>query len=179
VETRIALLRGINVGAATKVPMERLRAMCGALGWEDVRTYIASGNVLFRADGESQVLEGALEAALERTFGRAFPVLVRSGEEWREYASGSPFPDAEEREPNRLMIGLSKRSLAGDAVEKLREKAVAAERIVADRGALWIHFPDGAGTSKLSPSLLDRAAGSPLTMRNWGTVVKLGEMVGA
>lgn len=177
-ETRIALLRGINVGAATKVPMERLRALCGELGWRDVRTYIASGNVLFRGQGEAEALEGALEAALEREFGRAFPVLVRSAEEWRSYASGSPFPEAEEREPNRLMIGLSKRALAGDAVERLRERAVAGERIVADRGALWIHFPDGAGTSKLSPALLDRAAGSPLTLRNWRTVVKLGEMVG-
>jgi len=174
--TFIALLRGINVGGHNKVPMAELRALCGELDWEDVESYIQSGNLLFRAGGRAASLEGGLERAIEQRFGLSVSVLVRAGADWPGYVAGNPFPKASEKEPNLVMLALSKVPPRKDAVERLRERAADGERIERVDDALWIHYAGGSGRSKLSPSVLDRLAGSPVTTRNWRTVLKLDEM---
>ena len=172
----VALLRGINVGGHNALPMAELRSTCAGLGWRDVRTYIQSGNVVFRADAGAARLEHDLEQALERRFGLRVPVLVRAAAAWPDYVRGNPFPEESREEGNRVMLALSRAPLLPDAVDRLRERAADGERIERVGDALWIHFPAGSGRSKLSPGLLDRLAGSPVTTRNWRTVVKLHEM---
>src|SRR5262245_58118250 len=91
----VVLLRGVNVGGNKLVPMQRLRALAEKLGCTGVATYIQSGNVVLKSALAEPRLESALEAALESAFGFAVPVIVRSLAEWKRYAAGSPFPDAE------------------------------------------------------------------------------------
>ena len=172
----IALLRGINVGGHNKVPMLELRTLCGDLGWEDVESYIQSGNLVFRAAGRATDLEGVLERAIERRFDLSVPVLVRPAADWPGYVGDNPFPRASKEEPNLVMLALSKKPPRKDAVDRLRERAADGERIQQVGDALWIHYAGGSGRSKLSPSVLDRLAGSPVTTRNWRTVLKLDEM---
>ena len=172
----VALLRAVNVGGG-KLPMAELREICAELGWEKVATYIQSGNLVFEAPGMPAALEAALEKAVAKRFGFERPVIVRSAAEWSVYAAGSPFPDAERDEPNRLMLGLSKRAPNVDAPKVLEAKAAAGEQVKLIGDALWVRYPDGVGTTKLTPSLLDKAAGSPVTQRNWRTVLKLQEML--
>lgn len=174
----VALLRGINVGGNNKLPMAELRALCAELGWEKVETYIQSGNVVFEAKGGVAALETALEKEIERHFGLSISVIVRSAKDWPAHLSGNPFPKAAEDEPNRLMLGLPKLVPNEDAAELLQERARDGEQVRLAGDALWIHFPGGAGTSKLSPVLIDRLVGSPVTMRNWRTLLKLREMLG-
>ena len=169
----IALLRGINVGGRTTIKMAELRDACTGLGWDRVQTYIASGNVIFEAEGGIAALEEQLETALLARFGIIVPVIVRAGADWPGYAAGNPFPDAAEAEPNRLMMMLSKTPPRADALDELRERARDGERIAQAGQAIWIHYPAGAGTSRLSPTIIDRLIGSPATARNWRTVVKL------
>ena len=176
--TFIALLRGINVGGHNKVPMAELRPLCAELGWKDVQTYIQSGNLVFTAGGAAAALEAKLEGAIERRFGFKISVLVRAAEDWPAYVKGNPFPEASEKEPNAVMLGLSKSPPKADAERSLNERATHGERIVQVGEALWIHFGDGVVGSRLSPGLLDRLVGSPVTTRNWRTVLKLGEMAG-
>jgi uncharacterized protein (DUF1697 family) len=172
----VALLRAVNVGGR-KLPMAELRALCGEeLGWEAVQTYIQSGNVLFRAKGEPEALEAQLETAISERFGLDVPVIVRTSAQWAGYAAANPFPEAARDEPNRLQLLVSKQPPRADAAAKLIERAQAGERVEAAGGALWFYFPDGVGTSKLTPALIDKACGSPSTGRNWRTVVKLKEM---
>ncbi|HYI40717.1 MAG TPA: DUF1697 domain-containing protein [Allosphingosinicella sp.] len=171
----IALLRAVNVGGR-KLAMAELRALCGELGWKDVETYIQSGNVVFAAPGKAVEIEGKLEAAIKERFGMDVPVMVRTAAIWSEYASANPFPDAARDEPNRLQLLVSKRPPDEGAADKLMERAQAGEAVKAAGGALWFHFPEGVGTSKLTPALIDKAAGSPSTSRNWRTVLKLQEM---
>lgn len=159
--------------------MAELRALCAELGWTDVQTYIQSGNVLFEASDKAPAHEAALETAIEKRFSLAISVMVRTGKDWRGYLNSNPFPEAAEKEPNRLMLGLTKEAPKKDAAEMLQAKAQDGEQVRLVGGALWIHFGDGSGTSKLSPALLDRLAGSPVTMRNWRTVLKLQEMLEA
>jgi uncharacterized protein (DUF1697 family) len=172
----IALLRAVNVGGR-KLPMAELRALCGGeLGWEDVETYIQSGNLLFRADGKPETLEARLEEAIKARFGLDVPVIVRTASQWAALASANPFPGVARDEPNRIQLLVSKRPVQADAAETLRERAQAGERAEIASGALWLHYPAGVGTSKLTPALIDKACGSPSTGRNWRTVVKLREM---
>jgi len=173
----IALLRGINVGSTRKVPMADLRALCGELGFAQVESYIQSGNLVFTASGKAAAVEDALENALEKRFGFAVAVLVRTPAQWAEYIQGNPLLEASEKEPNRVMLALSKAPPKKDAVEKLRERATT-ERFEAAGDALWVHYAEGAGSSKLSPALWDRLVGSPVTARNWRTVQKLAELAG-
>lgn len=172
----IALLRGINVGGHNKLPMAELRALCTELGWVDTRTYIQSGNLVFTAPGTAAGLETVLEHAIEDRFGLKLPLIVRSASVWPAYIEQNPFPDASEETPNRVMLALSKQPPATNAESRLRERASEGERIARTGDAFWVHYSDGAGRSKLTPGLLDRIAGSPVTTRNWRTVVKLGEM---
>lgn len=175
----VALLRGINVSGRNRVPMADLRPLCETLGWSAVRTYIQSGNVVFEAKGEGASLEAALETAIQTRFGLAIPVIVRSAKQWPAYVSGNPFPQAAEAEPNRLMLCLSKVKPAGDCADMLQARAKDGEQVRLVGDAIYIHFPDGAGSSKLSPSLIDRLVGSPVTARNWRTMLTLQEMLAA
>ena len=172
----VALLRAVNVGGR-KLPMAELRDLCAEIGWDEVATYIQSGNVVFSASESAATLEQALEQAIAARFAMEVPVIVRSAAEWRGYAPANPFPEAAEKEPNRLMLLLSKKPPAGGAEEAIRAKAAAGEQVRLAGEALWIHYPGGSGTSKLTPSLIDRAIGSPATSRNYRTVLKLGEML--
>lgn len=171
----IALLRAVNVGGR-KLPMAELRALCGELGWQDARTYIQSGNLVFSAPGKAEALEARLEEAIKDRFGLDVPVIVRTAAQWDAYAAANPFPKVAREEPNRLQLLVSKRPPDAGAAPKLMERARPGEAVEAAGGALWFHFPDGVGTSKLTPTLIDKAAGSPSTGRNWRTVLKLKEM---
>jgi uncharacterized protein (DUF1697 family) len=174
----IALLRAVNVGGR-KLPMAELRALCGELGWKDVETYIQSGNLVFTAPGRPEALEATLEKAIEERFGLDVPVIVRTARQWGACAAANPFAAVARDEPNRLQLLVSKRPPHADASEKLMERAQAGEVVKAAGGALWFHFPEGVGRSKLTPALIDKACGSPSTGRNWRTVVKLKEMAEA
>ena len=174
----VALLRAVNVGGR-KLPMAELRALCGKLGWEDIATYIQSGNVVFTAEGKTEAIETALEEAVAKDYGFEAPVIVRTAAQWAHYPPGNPFPKAARDEPNRLMLLLSKAPPAKGAEDGIQARATAGERVKRAGDALWIHFPQGAGTSKLTPSLIDRAIGSPATSRNYRTVTTLMEMLDA
>ena len=173
----IALLRGINVSGHNKIPMAELRQLCAELGWEDVQTYIQSGNLVFRSSSSPTKLEGELETAIQERFGFSIPVIVRSAEDWASYIEHNPFPKAALDEPNWVLLTLSKQPQKEGVKEGLLERADKGERVAQVGDALYIHYPDGVGRSKLTPALLDRLVGSPVTARNWRTVLKILELV--
>jgi uncharacterized protein (DUF1697 family) len=173
----VPLLRAVNVGGR-KLPMAELRTLCTEIGWADAATYIASGNVVFTASGTRETHEAQLEEAVLERFAMDVPTIVRSAEDWRTYAPACPFFDAARDAPNRLLIYLSKRPPVPGADAAIQAKAGDGERVALAGDALWIHFPEGSGRSKLTPSLIDRLLGSPSTSRNHNTLVKLGEMLG-
>ena len=175
---RLALLRAVNVGGR-KLPMAELRELCGRLGWTNVATYIQSGNIVFEATGGDAALEKALEQAIESEFGLDVPVIVRTRAQWAKLAAANPFARAAREAPNRLQLLVSKRPPAADAADRLAARAQAGEQVAAAGGGVWIHFPEGVARSKLTPSAIDKAIGSPATGRNFRTVIKLKEMLEA
>lgn len=176
VEKTIVLLRGINVGGHRKLAMAELRKAATSAGICDIQTYIQSGNLLFAAASAADA-ETRIEALVKAEFDMSIEAIARTSHQWSAYASGSPFPDAEKDRANLLHLGISKQRPAGDAAEKLRERATHGEQIIVIGDAIWIDFVNGVGDSKLSPAVIDRAARSTVTMRNWRTVCKLAEML--
>jgi len=178
VPSRIALLRGINVGGRNRLVMAELRDLCEAFGWTDVRTHLQSGNALFRAGATAEACETALEEALGRRLGLSVPALVRGAIRWRAYVAGNPFPLESVSDPSRVLLAVSKGTPAPDAEKRLQERAGSGERVVRVEDALWIHFPEGSGRSAITPSVLDRCVGSPVTTQNVRTVETLDRLAG-
>lgn len=173
--TFVVLLRAVNVGGR-KVEMAKLRLVAEKAGFKDVRTYIASGNLLVSGTGKPEAVAAKLEAAIGKAFGIEVPVIVRTAPQWQAYAAGNPFPDAA---PNRLYLALSQKTPDKGAAKTVLAKAVGGEeaRLVGD--GLWIRYPDGMGTTKVTPAQVDKAMGSSTTARNLNTVRKLAAMLGA
>jgi len=174
----IALLRGVNVGGHNKIPMAELREMCSDMGWQNVATYLQSGNVLFGAEGTMSAIEKQLTEAIASRFGHRIHVIARPAAAWPLYIELNPFPEEAESEPNHVMLVLAKQALAPDAADQLNKYAASGESIVQRTDSLWVHYPSGQSRSKINPTLLDRLAGSPVTTRNWRTVLKISDMIG-
>lgn len=178
-KTFIALLRGINVGGHNTIPMADLRVLCAKIGWSNVQTYIQSGNIILSASGKPAALEAQLQRAIERHFGLSIPVIVRAAADWSTYIKTNPFLDICKKEAKLVMLCLSQSSPNADATKNLRERGANGEQVIQVGDALWIYFAGGVARSRLSPSLLDRSVGSPVTARNWLTVLKLNELASA
>ncbi len=173
--SRIALLRGINVGGNRKLPMADLRALAAEMGLANARTYVASGNLVFDSEDSPAALEKKLEAAIEGRFGFAVDVIVRTGKEWAAAADSNPFPEESRAAPNLVMIVVGKQPPDEDAVAALRARAGPNEKVERVGEAIWIWFGDGAGRSKLGTG----PRTGVWTSRNWRTVQALREMADA
>jgi len=174
----VALLRAVNVGGR-KLPMAELRAHCATLGWSNVATYIQSGNVVFDSDAAPAEAEAALEALIAREYGYQAPAIVRTAKAWAHYAPECPFPEAAKATPNYLLLLVSKHPPAPGAAETIQSRAAAGELVRQAGDGIWVHFPNGSGTSKITPSIMDKAIGSTATSRNYRTVITLEEMLKA
>ena len=173
--TFIALLRGINVGGNNLIPMADLRSLCADIGADCVQSYIQSGNLVFNFASTASAIETTLESAIQKRWGIAIPVIIRSATQWEKHIVNNPFAAVARKEPQFVMLGLPKGLPKPDAAEKLRERTDNGEKVVQIDDTLWFHFANGAGKSKL-PALFDRFAGTPVTARNWNTVLKLDEL---
>lgn len=172
--TFVALLRAVNVGGR-KVPMADLKALCAKLGYADVQTYVASGNLVFTASGGAAKVQKELQAAIEARFKLDVPVVVRTAQQWTAYLA-SPFKDGV---PKLVHLALSQKAPDPGCVAALQARAVAGERVKLVGDALWVDFADsGVARSRLTPSAIDKAVGSPTTARNWNTVQKLAGLAG-
>lgn len=162
----IALLRAVNVGGTGKLPMAELKTICEKAGFKSVRTYIASGNVVFQSTKSEAQVKAALESALAAYAGKPVGVLVRSAAEMAAVLAGSPFKD----KPGNLAhaLFLSERP-AANTLETISGKADEEFRL--GLREIYLFYPSGAGTSKLRIP-----AAKAGTARNMNTVAKLAEM---
>lgn len=164
----VALLRAVNVGGTGKLPMSELKAMCEAAGFAEVRTFIASGNVIFRSGKSEAQIKAALEAGLMAYAGKSIGVLVRTAAELAAVLRANPFPEAA---PNRTVaIFLNKPPPATSLAEITGQ---AGEEVRFGSRELYVHYRDGIGKSKLRiPVAADGTA------RNMNTIAKLTALAG-
>ena len=172
----VALLRGINVGTGTRVPMAELRELAEGIGLTDVATYVQSGNLVFTtAPLDEARLASSLEAAILTAFGVTSPVILRTQAELAAIGSAHPLAAGVERAALLHVVFLrdapSKEDLA-----RLDPARSPAERFMLDGRELYVHYPDGSGRSKLTLDYIERRLGTVATARNWNTVQKLVAM---
>lgn len=162
----VALLRAVNVGGTGKLPMSELKAMCEELGFAAVRTYIASGNVVFTSRKSEAAIKTALEKRLHAYAGAPIGVLVRSAAEMAQVSADNPFPKAA---PNRTVAIFLDSAPPEDALASIRGQNN--EELRLGRREIYVHFGDGMGTSKLVIP-----AAKTGTARNMNTVAMLAKM---
>jgi uncharacterized protein (DUF1697 family) len=179
-QTFVVLLRGINVGSTRKVPMTDLRDICTKLEWERAETYIQSGNLIVDAPGDAHQVPRVLESELAARFGFAVDVVVRTAPKWKTYIAANPFANDAAALDKMVHLYLSRDPLAPGAADVLKEREQTGERISIAGTAVWIDYgTSGVHGSKLTPSLIDKACGSPTTGRNWNSVLKIRDMLAA
>lgn len=164
----IALLRAVNVGGTGKLPMTELAAMCEGCGFSQVKTYIASGNVVFRSEKPEAEVKRVLEAALAQYAGKAVGAMVRTAAEMAAVLAANPFP---EKEPNRTVAIFLDAAPPADALAGVRDRN--GEEIALGVREIYVYYGAGMADSKLK--IPGAKSG---TARNMNTVAKLAEMAG-
>jgi len=163
----VALLRAVNVGGTGKLPMTELAAMCEAAGFEQVKTYIASGNVIFTSGESERAVKAALEKAMEKYAGKPVGVMVRTAAEMAAVRDANPFPDAP---GNRVVANFLDEAPPQDAIAQATN--INGEEMALGKREIYIRYTDHG----MADSKLKIPAAKTGTARNMNTVAKLAEM---
>ncbi len=172
-----ALLRAVNVGGR-KVTMAELKIAAAKLGYENARTLVASGNLVFETRKTAPAkLEATLEAAIEQTFGLVSEVMIRDPVEWAAILKANPFPKKAKDDPAHMVCVICKEapdaSLLAAYLKSFREKYDKGEQLKVTGREIYVDYGDSIGQSKL---ILPKKVCTG-TARNWNTMLKLGEML--
>ena len=167
--TWIALLRAVNVGGTGKLPMTELTTLCEEAGMQSVRTYIASGNVVFDSALSEAKVKASLEARLATRAGKTIEVMVRSAAQMAAIVAANPFPD---RPGNRVVAIFLDTAPASDAIETAVGRRD--EEIALGSREIYVFYGDGMADSKLKFPSAKTGTG-----RNMNTVARLAQMAAA
>jgi uncharacterized protein (DUF1697 family) len=167
VTSYVALLRAVNVGGTSKLPMAELKRIAEKIGFEAPRTFIASGNLLFTSEEEEQQVRTRVEAALAEHMGKPVPVMVRTADELAAVAAANPFGDAPGR---RVLVTFLSEPPRKDALDDVR--GLDGERMALGTREIYVDYCGRLlGRSKLRIPAAEKG-----TARNMNTVAKLAEM---
>ena len=170
----VALLRAINVGGHAPVAMADLRDLLARMGFDDGRSLLQSGNLVFKSDRRTSApLEALLETEAVTRLGLRTDFFVRSAAEWATVVDRNPFPAEAKRDPGHLLVMCLKAPAATEDVESLRAAISGRELVQTDGRHAYFVYPDGVGRSRLTNALIERKLRTRGTARNWNTVTKL------
>ncbi len=171
----LVLLRAVNVGGASALPMADLRAAATALGHADVATHLATGNLLLTpaegSPGTADALAARLAGDLAERLGRPLALTVRTRAQLDDVVAANPYPRAAADDPSHLVVVFLDGPAAQDGPADLARYG--RERATWRGTDGYVHYPDGIGRSKVTAGVLDRLAGRSGTGRNWRTVLAL------
>ncbi|MFD8073073.1 DUF1697 domain-containing protein [Streptomyces sp. NPDC059718] len=173
----VALLRGINVGATTRLPMQDLRQLLEEIGGARVRTHLQSGNALFEHEqADPGKLADALEAAIAGAFdGRKVPCVVREAAALAGVVERNPF-DMTGVDPARFLVTFLSGPVDPDRIAGLDPADFAPDDFRPGEREIYVHCPGGVQKTRLSHALWEKRLGLTATARNWNTVTRLAAM---
>ncbi len=174
----IVLLRGVNLGSTNRVPMPKLRTALEEAGFEDVATYVQSGNVVLSSGDSAPQVARKCERVIKQEFGLAIPVVVRTRAQLAQIVKRNPLGKAA-KNPKRYQVSFLEKKPTAALVRRLEEVAVPAEHVVAAGREIYAWHPEGVARSKLWAALAGKGLGVTATARNWTTVTKLLELADA
>jgi len=169
----VALLRGINVGGNMMIKMGELRETFEAIGFENVVTYINSGNVAFdsKKAGEKKLVS-KIERAIEKDFGKQIPVMIREQPALQKVLDGNPF-DGEFESHKEMHVLFMRSGMPAEKKEQLLAQQTKDERFEVREREIYCHLRLGVADSLLGKGFIDKKLKVPTTGRNWRTVQKL------
>lgn len=169
-----AFLRGVNVGGKNRIAMAGLERIFTGLGYEEVKTYIQSGNVVFRTEEQPAAeLEAAIEKALSATMGTSIVCIVRTDEELRAITEQNPFTD---KDSDGQYIVLLKDSPAAGKLEKIPLPGEQGELFRISGRKIYLFCPKGYGRTKFNNNFFESKLGVPATTRNLKTIEVMSEL---
>ena len=168
---KIVLLRAINLGSARRVSMPELRKLLEEAGYEDVRTFLQSGNVVLTTGSTPTRLRADLERLLADELGSEIEVIVRTRDELAKVVERDPLGKVATN-PSRYLVSFLADKPPAKVVRELERVDVAPEQFVISGKEVYAWHPDGVQRSKVN-KLLQERLGVAATARNWNTVTKL------
>ena len=166
----VALLRGVNVGGRSVLKMADLRELAEGCGFEDVQTYLQSGNLVFRTTMSAEAATAALRDALRAASGRDVAVASRTAEQLTAVVERCPFTDTEKVHVTFVVDG------ADPTQPEVDPKAFLPERFEVHGREIYLLLPGGMGRSRLAQALTKGKRGASGTTRNWKTVTALAAL---
>jgi uncharacterized protein (DUF1697 family) len=165
---QVALLRGVNLGKR-QVIMSELRALCEGAGFTDVRTLLASGNLVLDAKEKGAKLEAKLEKLVLEEMGLKTDVFVRTGAELKAIIAANPFKAFAKKQPSLMVVTFVREKPSAAELKAMAASGTHGEEIAAGKGCVYMTFPKGQGQSEMKRPKHG-------TARNWNTVTKLAAM---
>ena len=169
---QVALLRGINIASRNRISMPELRELLGAAGFDSVRTYVQSGNVVLEAKGSPRALERTVSEVIKKELGLEIDVVARTRDELAEIVGRDPLR-AVAADPKRYLVTFLSAAPTKRVVEQLEELQTGPEGLAVIGREVYSWHPAGVARSKLWTRLAGRTLGVTATARNWRTVTKL------
>ena len=170
----IALLRAVNVGGNKPIAMAELRNLLTELGFEQARSVLQSGNLVFKSKEQTGIdLEGLLEKEAAQRLDLHTDFFVRTQEAWKQIIANNPFPDEAQHNPAHLVVMFLKRAPSLQEVEALQAAIIGPELVAVQGRQAYIVYPAGIGRSRLTNAIVEKKLGTRGTSRNWNTVLKL------
>lgn len=171
---QVVLLRGINVGPHNRIAMPRLREVLGE-AFDDVRTYLQSGNVVVRSDATPEQVASETTRLIQAAFGLQIETVARTSQELAGVVGRDPFGELA-TDHKRYQVSFLAAELQLPVVDRLAQAAAPSERVVVSGREVYAWHPEGVARSRLWALLAGRSLGVTATARNWTTVTTLLEM---
>lgn len=177
-QTFISILRGINVSGQKKILMDDLKSLYDHLQFKDVKTYIQSGNVIFKSDEKLSDAELAkkIEDEIFKKYKFQVPVIIRSEDEMEKIISANPFLKEKNIDPKKLHVTFLSKIPGKENIEQLEGMDFLPDRFKVSAKEIYLYVPNGYGETKISNTFFEKKLKVNATTRNWNTVNKLSEM---
>ena len=173
----VALLRGINIGPRNRIAMPALREALEEAGFEDVQTYVQSGNVVLTSSAKADTVRRKVEQVITKSFGLEIAVVVRTAADLKRIVKANPLGNVA-TEPKRYQVSFLDSKLPAKALKELEAVAAPGEQVVARGREVYAWHPAGVARSKLWAKLAGKGLGVTATSRNWTTVEALRDLAG-
>lgn len=175
-KTYISLLRGINVSGKKKIKMAELKEHYESLGFEDVKTYIQSGNVVFKSkESDVDVLADSIHNKIKEVYSFEVPITIRKGSDIEKIIKTNPFLEKAE-DTKMLYVGFMNTIPDPKLVAKTKEITFKDDKFEVIGETLFLYLPGGAGRTKFTNNFFEKKFKVSITTRNWRTTLKVGEM---
>jgi len=177
-QTFISILRGINVSGQKKILMSDLKTLYENLKFKDVKTYIQSGNVVFKSDSKipDVQLAGKIEKAISAKYNFEVPVIIRTKDELEKIISQNPFAKEKNIDLKKLHVTFLSETPEKEKATQIKEVDFSPDQFLIKGKEIYLHIPSSYGETKLSNKFFENKLKVSATTRNWNTVNKLFEM---